>query len=384
MSSSRQRQVPSSLQYNPYTMTQCGKGGVRIHDSNNAPSQTPFGEWRSEYGQYTSSSSSSSSSSAAHSRAEGGGGSKIAMERKQYVEIDLNLAHYTHEDLFRLFGMATSATLTADTLKECKRWVLMSHPDKSHLPQEYFDFFTKAYAKLEAIAEFQRSTGRSADASRREREDFVEREKQTLVSRAMDGMEKRGGSFNQWFNEAFDKHRVDDPTDKGYEDWLRSDQDVFTGPSGGSKEEMARNMERHKKQVQSMVVYSGVQEWCSAPGTSASALMPASDAFRSPFGSNETAYTDLKQAYTESVIPVTEEDFRRRPQFRSVEEYQQHRSAQTLTPMEKEAAKRELMLREEKEKEASAAVAHYYAQQTEKSQAKQNEFWATLKTLTNW
>ena len=40
-------------------------------------------------------------------------------------------------------------------MKECKKLVLKSHPDKSRLDEKYFIFFSKAYNKLKGIYEFQ-------------------------------------------------------------------------------------------------------------------------------------------------------------------------------------------------------------------------------------
>ena len=33
---------------------------------------------------------------------------------------------------------------------------------------------------------------------------------------------KDGANFNKWFNESFEKHRIDNPTEQGYGDWLKS------------------------------------------------------------------------------------------------------------------------------------------------------------------
>ena len=49
-------------------------------------------------------------------------------------------------------------TLSEDIMKECKKTVLKTHPDKSHLDEKYFIFFSKAYKKLQGIYEFQNKT----------------------------------------------------------------------------------------------------------------------------------------------------------------------------------------------------------------------------------
>ena len=45
----------------------------------------------------------------------------------------------------------------------------------------------------------------------------------------------------------------------------------------------------------------------------------------SMFANDSISYTDLKQAYVESVIPVTNEDYDKMPKFRNIEEYKRYR-----------------------------------------------------------
>ena len=47
---------------------------------------------------------------------------------------------------------------------------------------------------------------------------------------------------------------------------------------------------------------------------------------------DENYYEDLKKAHTETVVPVTREDFERTKKFKSVESYRRHRAAQLSAP----------------------------------------------------
>mgnify|MGYP003330997743 CR=1 FL=1 len=91
-------------------------------------------------------------------------------------------------------------------------------------------------------------------------------------------------------------------------------------------------------------------------------------------GGGGMGYTDLRQAYVESVIPVTEEDYNKREKFRNVEEYKRHRDTVNTTPLSKEEAMRQLFNENKQKDEESAALAFYYAQQAEKSKEKQGNF----------
>jgi hypothetical protein len=102
------------------------------------------------------------------------------------------------------------------------------------------------------------------------------------------------------------------------------------------------------------------------------------------FSSDGMGYTDLRQAYVESVIPVTDEDYRKTQKFKNVEEYKRHRDSVDTKPLSKEEAMRQLYQENKQKDEESAALAFYYAQQSEKAKNNNDNFWSGLKQLTNW
>jgi hypothetical protein len=101
------------------------------------------------------------------------------------------------------------------------------------------------------------------------------------------------------------------------------------------------------------------------------------------FSNDGMHYTDLRQAYVESVIPVTEDDYRKAPKFQSVDEFRRHRDGVNMEPLSKEDATKQLFHKNRANDEESAALAFYYAEQAEKSRKNQETFWAGLKQLTN-
>lgn len=300
----------------------------------------------------------------------------VQYSKSQYEAIDLNLDHYSRGELYSLFGFKENATLTEDNMKEAKKIVLKTHPDKSRLDNKYFVFFSNAYKKLLDIYYFQNKVN-----SKKVVETYKEKDENAVVLDKMFEMKqdlKDTKHFNNWFNAQFEKHRLEDPVEKGYGDWLKSDEDIVYMPQHVNKDTMAREIEKHKKHVQTVSQYTGVISSMGTSSAGGSALMEYDSNFTSG------GYTDLRQAYAESVIPVTEEDFHRTQKFRNVEEYQRHRSAVDLTPLNKEEAMRQLFYQEKKENDDSAALAFYYAQQSEKAKKNSDEFWSGLKQLTNW
>jgi len=190
--------------------------------------------------------------------------------------------------------------------------------------------------------------------------------------------------FNSWFNEQFDKHKLEDPNETGYGGWLKSDDDIVYTPNV-TKANMASEMEKRKKQVQTMTTYNGVSDpYASTFGGSSLMAYDSNFSSGSLFSSDGMGYTDLRQAYVESVIPVTEDDFRKTQQFKSVDEYKRHRESVDTKPLSKEEAMRQLYQDNKQKDEESAALAFYYAQQSEKAKVNQSNFWSGLKQVTNW
>jgi hypothetical protein len=146
---------------------------------------------------------------------------------------------------------------------------------------------------------------------------------------------------------------------------------------------MAREIDKRKKEIQTLTPYTGVVSSFGSSSAGGSSLIEYNNNFSngSLGGMN---FTDLRQAYVESVIPVTEEDFNKIQKFKSIDEYKRHRENINLTPLSKEEAMRDLFYQEKKDNEESAALAFYHAQQLEKAQKNSDAFWSSLKQLTNY
>jgi len=347
-----------------FTMTQCSKGGVKIRDSGNSYSADPFAGLNP------------------FKNSEETRQPTTTYDKTSYNMLDLNIDSYSREDLFNLFGLK-NMTLDEEIMKECKKIVLKTHPDKSRLEEKYFIFFSKAYKKLLGIYEFQNKTNTKKIA---DTNDYFNTDNGLLLDNLFDNKKnlKDPKNFNNWFNEQFEKNKLEDSSETGYGNWLKSDEDIVFMPNV-SKTNMASEMEKRKKQVQSLTTYNGVTDF-TASSFGGSSLMTYDSNFSSGslFSSEGMGYTDLRQAYVESVIPVTEEDFHKKQKFKSMDEYKRHREGVDTTPLTKEDAMKQLYHQNKQKDEESAALAFYYAQQTEKVKKNQETFWSGLKQVTNW
>jgi len=249
--------------------------------------------------------------------------------------MDLNIDHYTLDDLLVLFKLSKDFTET--DLKEARKCVVAVHPDKSGLDKEYFLFFHKAYSLLSSVHSFKRKV----QANMYEPQDFgtileslEDSDKRILAQKFTDQK-----TFSQEFNRLFDTLYLKE--EDGYGDWLKS-------------EEEAPSFEDRKQQSRSMVV-----------STISSANTPY--------------YSDLKSVYTfDSVIGVSEEDYRKRG---TLEELKQERSAM-LKPLTRDEAERILEEEEAEEGRLATERAFRFLQEEKVNEKKQQSFWGSLLKLT--
>ena len=248
--------------------------------------------------------------------------------------LDLDLDHYSLEDLYNLFNIPEH-DLSENVLKNAKQIVYKMHPDKSQLDPKYFRFFSAAYKRIFNIFEFQ---NKSLNKRILNDDDYYDESNKDVLNQMFDTNKglKDPKNFNSWFNEKFEKHGSQSLNDdnKGYGDWLKSDEGLYSQNENITKANMNEAFERQKKHLQSLTVYQGVNELNSS--FSGSLLGDQSDNFT---GSNgNLGYTDLRQAHIESVIPVTQDDYDRMPKYRSLSEYKASRDNVDTSPLSKQEA----------------------------------------------
>jgi hypothetical protein len=291
--------------------------------------------------------------------------------------LDLNLENYSIQELYNLFGL-DKLELSEENMKFAKKIVLKTHPDKSRLEPKYFLFFSKAYKKLYSIYEFQnKSTNKNINIS--ESDEYEKDNKQILDNYIKNNIKENKKDFNSWFNKQFEKYKLED-NNNGYEEWFKSDKD-FIVSENVSKSDMDNEFKKQKTHLKSIVPYTGVNELSS--NSNGFALINNKDNYTSGdlFTSNGVSYTDLKQAYTETLIPVTEDDYDKIQKFNTVDDYKKHRQSSSIKPLSKEESLQILYQKDKQLQEESAAAAFYFAKQTEIAKQKQQSFWGELKKL---
>ena len=276
------------------------------------------------------------------------------------MDIDLDINNYELADILKLFKIPV--LFNDKHLREAKVIVLQMHPDKSRLPKEYFLFFTKAYKMLYEIYKVRfpdekkyKETGFSYSAvidhelnqnkvktahNKEDREYYKTEEEAYKKLQKLDS-----ANFNKWLNEKFEKFRMhDDEQDGGYEAWCRDtknndeadasaidDDGVDPYELGDTWSERNERIERKKKILRDKMALIETNEimsydsvGCGGNGGYYGLGREAPREYSSGLFSS-LQYEDLKKAHTESVIPVTNEDFVNRKKYTSVNEMQMFR-----------------------------------------------------------
>jgi hypothetical protein len=285
--------------------------------------------------------------------------------------LDLELDNYSLEDLYRLFNIS-DGSLTDNSLRGAKKIVLQMHPDKSHLDSKYFLFFSKAYKRLFSIYEFQ---NKSLNKKLNKDDFFHDSNRNVLDSMFERNKEfKDPKNFNKWFNESFEKHRLENPIEQGYGEWLKSDEDIMNINENVTKSNMNEIFEQKKKQIQALSVYNGVTDMFSS--SLGGSLLGGDNSFTTE------NYTDLRQAYTETLIPVTQEDYEMIPKYNNVNDYKAQRDRVNTNPLSKEESESYLLQKKIDLDQQSTALAFKYAQESERVKQQQKGFWADIKQIT--
>jgi hypothetical protein len=333
------------------TPTSCPKAGIKIRESNNDYKQDPFKNSLSKPSQLSK---------------------PVNFHNTTLDTLDLDLEHYSLEDLYHLFNIPGNI-LNEQSLKDAKQITLKMHPDKSRLDQKYFLFFSKAYKRIYSIYEFQNKSTKKTYKD----EEFFDESNRTVLDHMFEKNKnfKDPKNFNSWFNEAFEKHRVENPIEQGYGDWLKTDEGIMNINENVTKSNMNEIFEQKKKHIQSLTVYTGVNDMFAS--TFGGSLLNGGDNF------STDEYTDLRQAYTETLIPVTNEDYNNIQKFNSISEYKAHRDRVDVTPLTKEEAERQLLRQKNQLDHDSSALAFKYAQEAEKAKQKNKSFWGDIKQITN-
>ena len=291
-------------------------------------------------------------------------------------ELDLHIENYNLKELLVLFNLDYNFNI--DDLKKAKKIVLMTHPDKSGLNKDYFLFFTSAYKLIYNLYDFRyKSTNNNTKYTEYILEKNEDNEK---LLNAYNIQNKP--DFNKWFNDMFETSQIPDLNKSaGYGSWLVSDEDIETQIA--TKNTMNSLIEDKKTKMRSLIIHNQYKEI-----TNTSSLYDLTTEQPDTYSSDifsKLSYEDLKKAHTESVVPVTIDDYNNRKQYsineliniRSIQDTEKNSVEMQEIVMNKILEQKELRIKSDMER------AYTLAKQDEKIRIVNDTWWSKLKHITN-
>ena len=289
---------------------------------------------------------------------------------------DLNIHNYDLNDLLNLFKLPFH--FNENHLKDAKKMVLKTHPDKSKLDKKYFLFFSQAYKYLFKIHQLRQSS--NTKTTDYQKDDLWDKEHSIIIDGVIKTMNNK--EYNNWFNETFNKMKMrDENEDTGYGDWLKSNEDIVCETISNNNQ-MNEYMQQKKGELRALVLHQDFQDINSNSHFDLVRNIPEN------YGSSifdKLQYEDLKKAHRESVIPVTEEDFHRRKKYATIDELNRDRTHDMITNENAWIGSHEDKLKNMNINDEDVNIRRAYKLMTQDEQIRTNykKFWSDLKQIGN-
>ena len=306
------------------------------------------------------------------------------------MSVDLDINNYNLEDILNLFRIPVN--FDEQDLKRAKQVVLKTHPDKSGLDSKYFLFYSKAYKMLYSVWDFRKKgdvnkTNNNTDYENVDK--FSEEDKKKILDNLFKSDNtkikfKTNSDFNNWFNEQFEKNKIyNENEESGYGDWLKTNEGLDEINPNVSAATMKTEFDKKKSSIRALVVHKDVSELNSWNSINASELTREGPGEFSSDLFSRLPFQDLQKAHTETVIPVTDEDYDNVPKFKNVNEYLNHRNKVDIKPLSEQQSQQYLNQQNDRESEKAVRRAYELAKQSEIAKQKSQSFWGNLQFLQN-
>ena len=213
----------------------------------------------------------------------------------------MDISNYNLDDTLKLFNL--NSDFTYNELKTAMKTLYKVHPDKSGLDKKYFIFFKEAYSVLLSLYKHRSITNKDTY-----REDYYSETSAVKLQQFMKD-ENFNDNFNKLFEETFQRET------HGYEDWLKT----------SSIEKPIEDKKTYFKNKHSSIVVSNSNTINDIyDNTDNNYIETGIIENYSSNTFNKLQYDDVKKVYTETFIPVNEND-ERVNQFNSVDQLRRFR-----------------------------------------------------------
>ena len=262
-------------------------------------------------------------------------------------ERNLNIHDYSFTEVLNLFGLTRD--ISEEEIVQARRKTLMTHPDKSRMPPEYFTFYKQAY---EMVLKYYRETQKTQQVVPMTNPDY---EAPDDINPSSFVAPKPTEQFTAQFNQVFEKETANQERTEKHKErfgWFSTEEktDLENQPVVKSAKDIHHALDEMRKrntQPQSMMVYREARPLTTGRSAgnyyedvedTAETEYIASDTF------SQLKYDDIRRVHKDQTILPTVE-VRERPA--TLEQYSRQRDdVSALNPMEKQRA--DALLEQEK------------------------------------
>ena len=134
----------------------------------------------------------------------------------------------------------------------------------------------------------------------------------------------------------FEKVRMKEGVNnEGYGEWFKSDDDL-SKEKAKSMNDFGRIFNKKKEETRALVLRRDIEDMMDSVNSGYNLDRNNKIEYSSGIFSNKSLkYDDLKRAHTETVVPVTREDYENRPKYRNVNHFKTARENQDVNPLSK-------------------------------------------------
>jgi len=273
---------------------------------------------------------------------------------------NLNIHAYSFEEVLGIFGLSYEISL--EDMKRARKQVMMSHPDKSNLPSEYFQFYREAYTMVLNHFESMNKMNKPAPEHRNEKMAY-----NVDTSSVKAGIQRAAKNLDvSQFNRLFEENVAVRP-DPGKNQWFNNESAAsafaHSGKVSAGNIGSAMNSIRTNAAQQGVLAkYAGVKEMQYAGGSSFYEADDDDDAddvyvMCDPF--SKLKFDDLRKVHRDQTIfNVSETDFERMNRAGTIQAYQSSRDGQDISPLQKQQAEAILRQQETEHRERMARKQH--------------------------
>jgi hypothetical protein len=275
---------------------------------------------------------------------------------------NLDIREYSLDDLFNLFEIPSTIEIRPEHIRIAKQKVIMSHPDKSRLPPEYFIFYKKAFEMVVRYYENQNKTTQVLPTNKPIYEPISQNSNITNSQFSQNIQQTK--NFNRKFNELFEKTEMIGKPDPKKNEWFRQSDNPYEQYQSKGISQMNETIERIKTQEKerAMALYRGVTP-LTLGGGGHNLYDDIDDddneyICSDPF--SKLKYDDLRKVHKDqTVLMVSEKDFNNIQTYSSVDQYKREReNGGVVKPMEKEIAEKWFLEEERKKQEIMMRKQH--------------------------